>query len=179
MNFYAASTHAFYATDVHGDTMPADAVHVPDEDYAALFAAQSTGKEIQPGPGGYPVSVDPMSLLSLAELKANKLAELAGACSQRMGAIKAGYPADEVQSWGKQESEARAYTASVTAPTPLLSALSTARGVALADLAGRVIAKADQFAAISGGIIGKRQKYEDQVTAAVTAAAVALVVWAP
>jgi hypothetical protein len=59
MQFYSASTRGFYASEIQGDNMPPDAVHVTDDDYAALFAAQSTGKEIQPGPDGYPVAVDP------------------------------------------------------------------------------------------------------------------------
>lgn len=115
---------------------------------------------------------------TLAQLRAAKLAELSAACSSRMGAIKAGYPQDEISTWDKQESEAREFKRTGgTAPTPLLSALSAARGVTLADLADRVIAKADAFAAISGSIIGRRQKYEDQVAAATDAAGVAAVAW--
>lgn len=114
---------------------------------------------------------------TLNQVKTIKLAGLSAACSQRMDAIKAGYPAEEVQSWDKQESEARAYTANSSAATPLLSALATARGITLADLASRVIAKADQFAAASGAIIGKRQHYEDQVMAATDAATVDAIVW--
>lgn len=59
MNFYSATTRAFYATDIHGDSMPADAVAVSDDDYAALFVAQSAGMEIQPGDGGGPVALPP------------------------------------------------------------------------------------------------------------------------
>jgi cell pole-organizing protein PopZ len=119
----------------------------------------------------------PVRVPTLSDVKAAKLAELSAACSARMAAIKSGYPAEEVQSWDKQESEARAYIVSSSAATPLLSALATARGITLADLASRVIAKADLFAAASGAIIGKRQRYEDQVTTATDAATVEAISW--
>jgi hypothetical protein len=125
--------------------------------------------------GAFSAPVAPV--IPLADVKSAKLAQLSSECSMRMDAIKAGYPAEEVQSWDKQESEARAYTVSSSAATPLLSALAAARGITLADLAARVIAKADQFAAASGAIIGKRQHYEDQVTAATDAATVEAIVW--
>ena len=75
-----------------------------------------------------------------------------------------------------QESEARAYTANAAA-TPLLSALSTARGVPVATLASKIIQKSDQFAATSGQIIGTRQHYEDQINAATDEATLNAIVW--
>jgi hypothetical protein len=39
--------------------MPADAVPVSAEDYAALIEGQSQGAQIEPGPGGAPVPVWP------------------------------------------------------------------------------------------------------------------------
>lgn len=178
MKFYSASTGGFYASEIHGGDMPADAVEVTDDEYSALFTEQAAGKRIVPDASGNPVAVDPATLLTLAQVKAAKLGDLAAACTQRLGAIKAGYPQDEISTWDKQEAEARAYHSSgATAATPLLSALSTARGVALADLADRVIAKADAFAVACGVLIGKRQRYEDEVSAASDAASVAAVVW--
>jgi hypothetical protein len=56
---YSASTRGFYSADIHGETIPSDAVDVSDADYVALFAAQSEGHSIQPGPGGAPISVAP------------------------------------------------------------------------------------------------------------------------
>lgn len=177
--YYSASTGGVYDMAFHDYDLPADAVEITAEARDALFAAQARGQVIRPDASGHPVAVDPLALLTFDQLKAAKLAELSTACSARMDAIKAGYPADEVQSWDKQESEARAYKSSGSvAATPLLSALSTARGVALSDLADRVIKNADAFAAAAGAIIGKRQKYEDQVGAATDAAGVAAIVWA-
>lgn len=57
--FYSKSTGGFYSADVHnGDQIPTDAVQVPNDAYAALFAAQAAGKVIQPGEDGAPVAVD-------------------------------------------------------------------------------------------------------------------------
>lgn len=94
-----------------------------------------------------------------------KLANINASCEAEIAAISAGYPASEVLSWPKQEDEARAWTADNQAVTPLLDSLAAARGISKAELASRVIAKADLFAQLSGAIIGKRQGLEDQLDA--------------
>lgn len=178
MKYYSASTRGLYVREINGDAIPTDAVELSDEQYEAILGAGAANKLVVPDTNGRPTLVDPLSMLSLDQRKAAKLAELADACGARMAAIKAGYPQDEISTWDKQESEAREYKRTGgTAPTPLLSALSSARGVTLADLVDRVIAKADAFATISGATIGKRQKYEDQVVAATDAAGVATIAW--
>jgi len=144
--------------------IPADAVQITAEHHAALIDGQSLGKRIIADANGHPVLADPPPL-TVAELKANKLAEISARCESEIAAIKSGYPDGEVLSWPKQETEARAYTADANAATPLLDALALARGITKADLASRVILKADMFAQISGAIIGKRQALEDQINA--------------
>lgn len=120
-----------------------------------------------------PVAVVP----DLADIKAAKLVELAADFALRMGSVKAGYPDDEIQSWFDQKGEAVAFTANPSAATPLLSAMASARGITVADLAARVIANAAGYAAAAGLFIGKRQKYEDAVNAAADAAAIAAITW--
>lgn len=85
--------------------------------------------------------------------------------SKAMNAVVAGYPEKEISSWAKQETEARAYQANNNAITPLVDALSQARGLEKAELVSRIIAKADLFASVSGSLIGKRQALEDQLNA--------------
>lgn len=177
---FSKMTRGFYADELLADykaagTLPTDLQPLSDVEHEALMQALAQGHSLD-WSGAAPVAIAPAAL-TLTDVKAGKLAELATACGQRMGAIKAGYPQDEISTWDKQESEARAYTANSSAATPLLSALATARGITLADLASRVIAKADAFAAASGAIIGKRQHYEDQVAAATDAATVEAIVW--
>lgn len=102
---------------------------------------------------------------SLADLRVITLRTIATSCDAEINAVKAGYPESEILTWDKQETEARAFIADAQAATPLLDALSVAREIAKAELAARVIAKADAFAAYTGALIGKRQKLEDQMAA--------------
>lgn len=145
-------------------SIPADAVEITPEIHAAMLAAQTAGMRIEGDVDGRPVAIAPPAPTT-AELKAAKLWDINAGCEAEIAAISASYPASEVLSWSKQEGEARAYTANASAATPLLDALATARGIDKADLAARVIAKADLFAVVSGSIIGKRQALEDQVNA--------------
>lgn len=92
--------------------------------------------------------------------------------AEQLAGVRYGYPPDEVTSWGKQESEARAWTSDNAAPTPLLSAIAAARGVPFDVLVAKVIEKADQFAAVTGDLIGARQRAEDRIAAAETVAEV-------
>jgi hypothetical protein len=116
---------------------------------------------------------------TLPQMRAEKIAEVAAKCATTLAPIKDGYPEGEQQTWTKQEDEARAYKADPNSSTPLLAALAIARGVTIADLSGRVIAKADTFAAVSGALIGKRQRLEDEAMAASTPEAIAAVDWGP
>lgn len=114
---------------------------------------------------------------TLPQARTEKLMAVSAACDAALAPVKAGYPLSEQQSWDKQETEARAWTADNTKATPLLSALAQARGLALADLAGRVIQKADAFAQMTGAIVGKRQRLEDQILSAATIAEIDALNW--
>lgn len=97
-----------------------------------------------------------------------------------ISAITSTYPATEIASWPKQEDEARAYIVNNSTPTPLLTALATARGVTVSDIAARVIAKADAYVGIAGALIGRRQARQDAIAVAVAnsdLAALQSVVW--
>lgn len=107
----------------------------------------------------------PKPLPTIAELKQAKLREINADFKSAMQEITSGYPANEISSWAKQETEARAYVADNLASTPLLDALADARGLTKADLVARVIVKADLFATLSGQLIGKRQAREDAINA--------------
>lgn len=103
--------------------------------------------------------------VTVGQAKAVQLEAINIACEKSIAAIKANYPASEVLSWPKQEDEARSYVADPGAVTPLLDALAEARGIDKAELARRVILKADSFAQYSGATIGKRQALEDALNA--------------
>lgn len=115
-------------------------------------------------------------LLTLDELKAAKLAEINAGCQLMLDRLTANYPAAELLTFDKQETEARALLAAPEAATPLLTPLAAARGMETGELARKVIAKADAFTAASGHIIGQRQKYEDALNSARSAEAVLAIV---
>lgn len=54
---YSASTRGFYAKDIHGEDIPADAVEISDEEWAGLLAGQADGQTIVPGKDGKPVLI--------------------------------------------------------------------------------------------------------------------------
>lgn len=113
---------------------------------------------------------------SVAELSVDKLRSINEAAARELDALTASYPAGEVSSWPQQTSEANTLLAALEqkgvllegeeqALAPLLYAVATARGIPVAELASRVLAKVQQFAIVSGQIIGKRQVLEDAIAA--------------
>lgn len=56
---YSPSKNGFYNREVHGDSIPADAVEITPEQHAALLAGQSAGKRITADANGFPVLQDP------------------------------------------------------------------------------------------------------------------------
>jgi len=174
--YYSPSLSGFVDPEIMGESFPPDAIEIDDAHYSSLMSVQRGGGIVHVG--GMLSVVDPSVSFNLDEMKARKLAEIAAAFASRIAALKAGYPADEIQSWFKQESEARAYAADANAPTPLLSAMAEARNIAVADLASRVIANADAYSVAAGALIGKRQKYEDMIAAAMDTDTVSVIAWA-
>ncbi len=94
------------------------------------------------------------------ELKAENL--LNTEFAKRVQIVKNGYQQEEIDSWAKQEKEARDYiTDPVNALTPLISEIAVSRGIDIATFANLVITKADLYASIIGPIIGKRKLLVD------------------
>ena len=142
--------------------------HVPNEgEWADQWAELQAQYEADPSQFEQLVDPEPVPL-TLEEAKVAKLAEINAACQSTLEALTPTYPERELTTFDKQESEARAYLADAKASTPLLSALAAARGIELADLVQRVIAKADAFAVASGSIIGQRQALEDRLDVCTT-----------
>lgn len=115
----------------------------------------------------------PGSLLTgLAALKA-ELRQAAGAAFRTAAeSLNAAYTAPEVQTFEQQVREAKAYQADASADCPMLGPLAVARGIDLADLAGRVLAKHAAYSARMGSLMGQRQAIEDRLDAAQTEAEV-------
>lgn len=111
--------------------------------------------------GGMIVSRQP----GIEGARQDKLAEINAKCEELMAQVRAKYPDSEIMSWPKQEQEARAYAAATNSDCPLLANLAHSRGIDIDILANRIILKADEYAIVSGSIIGTRQRLEDQLNA--------------
>lgn len=94
-----------------------------------------------------------------------------------LDAILHDYPEAETKTWDKQESEARAWQADNTAPTPLIDEIALARSMDKAELVSRIIAKADAWTRLSGSATGKRQRLEDAIAAATASQEVGDIQW--
>lgn len=109
--------------------------------------------------------------------KAAKLTEINAECQKAVAALAADYPDSEVQSWPQQVKEAMALSADPQANAPLLTAIATARGLPVAELASRVLGKMNAYAGASGALIGRRQAAEDLIDVAATPEDVAGIAW--
>lgn len=102
---------------------------------------------------------------TLEEARAAKLAEINGACDTVLKTAVKSYPDTEVMTFDQQVREAQAWLADPASPVSLLASLASARGIELADLARRVMAKHQSYSVLSGAVIGQRQALEDQLDA--------------
>lgn len=57
--FFSASTLNCYAKEIHGESIPADAVEITDEQFAEVLDAREAGKIIAADGNGYPIFLDP------------------------------------------------------------------------------------------------------------------------
>lgn len=90
--------------------------------------------------------------------KARKLAEIDGDFNAATDGMTAGWPQHEIQTWNKQEAEARAFIVDPNTPTPMLSTIAATRGLTVAELAQRVIRDANAFTSASAYYVGLRHK---------------------
>ncbi|TXH98123.1 MAG: hypothetical protein E6Q75_02445 [Rheinheimera sp.] len=97
--------------------------------------------------------------------KAAKFAEIDADFEAAVSSLTAGWPQHEIQTWSKQESEARALAANPSTPTPMLSTIAATRGLTVAELAQRVIRDADAFTNASAYYVGLRHKARQRVQA--------------
>ena len=68
--FYSPTTRGFYSAEIHGGTMPEDAVEISEAEYSSLLSGQAAGKQITPGAGGKPALTNPPVPTAAAQLAA-------------------------------------------------------------------------------------------------------------
>ena len=100
-----------------------------------------------------------------AEMKAAALDRINAAYQAAVSAMTTDYPKNEVESWPKQEAEARAWLSDPRAETPWMDGAAAGRGINKAQMAAKIIDSANRFAPRHGALTGKRQKLRDQISA--------------
>lgn len=108
------------------------------------------------------------NLLSIEELKKEKLKEINHKYNIATSSLVSTYPSTELLTFDKQEQEARAWLEDNSTETLLVDALAEGRQIEKADLVSRIISKSELFAVQTGYLTGQRQHYEDQLELAKT-----------
>ena len=85
--------------------------------------------------------------------------------SRALKQVKAGYTDEAVETWDQQRSEADKWTVDNTASVPLLESQAATRGISIAELVEKVLAKANDAAQITGLVLGSVQGAGDQIEA--------------
>jgi hypothetical protein len=106
----------------------------------------------------------------LVQAKTKKLSEITNTYNVDVSNLVGNVDKFELNSWNKQEAEARAYVADNTIATPLLSGMVVTRGLGetVADLANKIIAKADAYQKAYAAILGAYQAKQKALDAATT-----------
>jgi hypothetical protein len=107
----------------------------------------------------------PAAPAALSEPKTTALNRINNAYQAAIAAMTAGYPKDEIESWPKQEAEARAWLSDPGILTPWMDGAASGRGISKPQLAAKIMDRVNRFATEHGRLTGKRQKLRDQITA--------------
>ena len=144
------------------------ATHSNSQDVAHLYP----GCLILTVPDGTPVEIGQTWEVTVEQAKTAGIEQATALCDAVLAPLGREYGAYEMATWDQQYSEALAYKADPTADVPLLASMCVARGVSIATLADRVVANRNAWVALTGNVIGQRQRIVDQISAAETVEAV-------
>lgn len=123
------------------------------------------------------VTPEPVIDIDLTKAKAVKIASFNEPFEVAAEQMKAGYPPSEIDSWPIQEKEALAWSADPSVLTPYIDSLAAARSIPRDHYLSKTVTKVNAFRAASAAIIGKRQRLEDQVKAAITLDQIRAINW--
>ncbi len=117
------------------------------------------------------------TVLTLDEVKANKIAEINKTYEQYAKQAQIDTPDSEVITWDIQKTEAEAWQKDNTVATPFIDMLALGRNVDRVYLLGKVLEKTQAYQNYIGYLTGMRQGCEDRVKIATTTAEVQAVVF--
>ena len=96
--FYAESTGGFYSREIHGESIPADAIEITDEEHAALLSGQSQGKIVAADEDGSPVLADPAAPTAAQvweRIKVERDQRKAGGVKVKVGTVDKWFHSDD------------------------------------------------------------------------------------
>lgn len=175
--------NGFYSDD-NPQAVPNGAILLSQDYYLELIAGQSEGKIIVADESGNPILIEPQptpfhqlvaekwvisdenQTALLTQNKDKLIKKLADKTDNFKAQLLIGYPQAEIDSFYRQEAEAKAYKANPQANTPMLRQIAESRGIEFEELVEKVLEKAQQFANVIGAVIGIRQGFEDSILAA-------------
>ena len=133
--------------------------------------------EIAPGQVGIGDDYDGFGfytpILALDALKAEKIAALRIHFEGLVASVKSACAPYEIDTWETQRAEYMAWQSNSLTPTPYVSALAEARGLAVAELMAKIAPKVAGMATIQG----TQHALEKQVESATTIAQVEAITW--
>jgi hypothetical protein len=99
-------------------------------------------------------------LAAYPDLIAQKVAKIRGEGSLKLtqlNDVAGGYLKEERETWYVQKDEAKSWLVDNAATAPMLSAMASARGITVGDIAGLIIENVTLLEAASGDVLGKQQ----------------------
>jgi len=115
---------------------------------------------------GVIINLTESDVLTFQQCRDNKFAEINLKYNSAISSLFDNTPQSEIQSWTKQETEARAWRLDNDTPTPFIDAIVFGRQIDKGVLVERIIAKADVYSVMLGNIMGQRQAFEDKLNSA-------------
>ena len=115
-------------------------------------------------------------LTELDDAKAEKQTQIDALFQGQMKVLRGTVLPEEVDTFLVQEREARAWVTDNTADIPFVTALAAARGLTIAELVPRILAKADYYTDLSATVMGNKHRLEDLLDNAETVEAVHAIV---
>lgn len=169
--FYDFNEQGFLHSGLHD--IPKSAIAISEEQYHVLLKGLNKGQVIVLKAGELVLEekAEQAVKFDLNFAKTQLIGKIADKTDRLKEGLMHGYPQTEIDSFYRQEQEARAYLADNTAKADMLSQIATVRNIPLELLAQAVVRKADQFAAVIGTILGQKQQFEDRIEKAKTAKA--------
>lgn len=140
-----------------------DSTQLKEWDENSILAVEiPEGKEILIGQR-YDKKTQSFVEKSLDELKEELKAQISFYFEREVSYMQAGITQGEIATYEAQKREAQEYLADNNTPTPLLSEIAKKRGMSVANLAAKIIAKNEAYVSNLGKLLGYKQSLCKQV----------------